>query len=504
MPRGRVEARIAGVLLGMALAAGCGSSDGTTNPPRTLYAAYVLLAPAADGSTIAYARAIVAPGDPPCPSIDGADAPIEMSLRDNPHAFPVAVCEATIPFDRQLRVSWTQKPLPVVRRNPSHLLVLGDTGCDSNVCAAGSAAQPFAAIASAAAALRPTPQLVVHVGDYNYRGTKSSVTVKGSGETLSVYDAGDDAPDDPDCQLTSPYVSQNADYSEDPDNWDDWWLDFFQPAQPLLQRAPWVFVRGNHELCSRAGPGWFYFLDASAAPALGGTGQLACPFQGGDQPPDDSVFNHLQFVPPYTLDLGTLRIAVIDSANACDGFAPTATTQIYTDQLQQVLGEVRPGVTTWITTHRPFWAATGPVTSSSSSSPPPYQSIDDTLQTALAQALADGSGALPDEVRLLVTGHVHAFQSLTFFGDAAAPRPPHLVIGDSGVSLDTSAPSGAFDALVDGADTHILGFSQFGFLHVPTLRPDGSWHGRILNPSRQVLADCDTANLPASLCTARN
>lgn len=46
-----------------------------------------------------------------------------------------------------------------------------------------------------------------------------------------------------------------------PDSWEAWRADFFAPAAPLLSRAPWVPARGNHELCSRAGPGWFYFLD---------------------------------------------------------------------------------------------------------------------------------------------------------------------------------------------------------------------------------------------------
>ena len=504
MQRTRVGRRAADALIISALAvAGCGSSDDAASSTPTVYAAYVLLAPGADGvATVAFARAIVQPGQPECPVLEGAGVPIPMSFRQNPHGFAVDVCEATIPFGQQLRLSWNQQALPPVGVNPTRLLVLGDTGCESQNCPGTGAAQPFEAIARAAAAVSPAPELIVHVGDYNYRGTKGSVKVKGSTTTLPVYDAGDDAPDDPECQLTSPYVSQNADYSEEPDNWDNWWHDFFQPAHALLDRAPWVFVRGNHELCSRAGPGWFYFLDASAAAAVGGSGQLECPFQGGDQPPDDSVFNHLRFVPPYTVDLGTLRIAVIDSANACDGFAPEATTRIYTDQLRQVLDDVRPGITTWIATHRPFWATTMPLTSSAGI-PPAYESIDQTLQEALARAVADGSGTLPDEVRLMVTGHLHAFQSLSFFGDFVAPRPPQLVIGDSGVALDTGAPSGAFDATVDGRATHVVGFAKFGFLHVAELRADGSWRGAMLDATRSVLADCDTANLPDSLCVQR-
>ncbi len=41
-----------------------------------------------------------------------------------------------------------------------------------------------------------------------------------------------------------------------------WQADFFRPAAPLLAAAPWLFVRGNHESCGRAGLGWFRFFDA--------------------------------------------------------------------------------------------------------------------------------------------------------------------------------------------------------------------------------------------------
>src|SRR5580693_3599603 len=43
--------------------------------------------------------------------------------------------------------------------------------------------------------------------------------------------------------------------------WDSWNADFFEPAVPLLAAAPWIMVRGNHEDCSRAGEGWFRFMD---------------------------------------------------------------------------------------------------------------------------------------------------------------------------------------------------------------------------------------------------
>jgi hypothetical protein len=38
--------------------------------------------------------------------------------------------------------------------------------------------------------------------------------------------------------------------------WEEWRDDFFKPSAPLFAAAPWIMVRGNHEICFRAGEGW--------------------------------------------------------------------------------------------------------------------------------------------------------------------------------------------------------------------------------------------------------
>ena len=80
--------------------------------------------------------------------------------------------------------------------------------------------RPFAALATAAAALKP--DLVIHLGDYLYRETPCPASFAGC--------AG------------SPYG----------DNWAAWNADFFVPGAPLLAAAPWIVIRGNHEDCARA------------------------------------------------------------------------------------------------------------------------------------------------------------------------------------------------------------------------------------------------------------
>ncbi|WP_428355632.1 hypothetical protein [Methyloprofundus sp.] len=154
-------------------------------------------------------------------------------------------------------------------------MILGDTGCDQHSTdfkekCANPTHWPFPQLAQSA--LAEHPNLIMHVGDYNYSGTPGSIKV--DGHKVRVYDAGDHAKNGS-CKASSTYFGQNSLKSNFPDQWKYWQHDFFHAAKGLLASAPWVFARGNHELCSRAGPGWFYFLDANS-PLTGGE-QLSCP-----------------------------------------------------------------------------------------------------------------------------------------------------------------------------------------------------------------------------------
>jgi hypothetical protein len=96
--------------------------------PSAVHAAYVLLAESSAGKTVAFARAIVDPGER-CPGLVGDRAErIAMTPRRNPHKFPVQVCEALYPFGRSLTVEGGPK-LPSVAEAPSRIAVLGDSGC---------------------------------------------------------------------------------------------------------------------------------------------------------------------------------------------------------------------------------------------------------------------------------------------------------------------------------------------------------------------------------------
>ena len=108
--------------------------------------------------------------------------------------------------------------------------MFGDTGCRQKTrqktqdCSTGWF---YKTLAQHAADVKP--DLVIHVGDYLYRELPPCSAVPKP--------------------CTSGY------------GWDGWNADFFTPSQALFAVAPWIMVRGNHEICERAGDGWFRFLD---------------------------------------------------------------------------------------------------------------------------------------------------------------------------------------------------------------------------------------------------
>lgn len=472
------------------LIAGCGESTPTddtsaeasdeTASGSAVHAGYVLLTEAPDGTPQPMARVIV-DGTSSCPELDdGAGGTVATTPRDNPHGFEVLVCEALVPFGQSYTVAGWAEPLPAASMSPTHPVILGDTGCKSKDCAAGTPAAPFQLIASNAAL--KNPDLVLHAGDFNYRGT-GGFDYQGNSD-YPEYDAGDVDPDDPLCQLDDLYVSENAGYSDVPDNWTDWNLDFFEAAADLLAQAPFVVTRGNHELCSRAGPGWFYFLDPSSN--LNGE-QLSCPDQGGETPPQGAE-GHIILRAPQTIELDTLRIVSIDAANACDAFAPDFTTDPYTQQFAGILSAIPDaGPTTWILGHRPTWAAD---TSTSA--------VAQTLSKAFGQALDQlGLDAPPDGLKLMVAGHMHQFQSDTFAGD----RPPQLVVGNSGVKSSGPYPSSSFQQDIDGLEAQGIASIEHGFLDVSLDPQTGAWQGTLFATNGStVIATCDSSAPDGSIC----
>src|SRR5205807_7063136 len=91
------------------------------------------------------------------------------------------------------------------------------------------------------------------------------------------------------------------------------------PRRRFLPRAPWVVVRGNHEVCRRGGVGWFRLLDPYPAR------------------PDC-----IDRTEPYRLSLGGQGLLLFDGADADDFLAPPEKVAAYAEQLARLLTNTPP------------------------------------------------------------------------------------------------------------------------------------------------------------------
>src|SRR5262249_9219467 len=103
---------------------------------------------------------------------------------------------------------------------------------------------------------------------------------------------------------------------------------FLRPRRAGPAGAPWIVVRGNHEICKRAGAGYFRLLDATPA---------------ASPPPCIDV------IPQFKVTIGEQAFIVFDSSSAADKCPcdPAA----YAAQFDAM----RPAAGTWLLTHRPIW-----------------------------------------------------------------------------------------------------------------------------------------------------
>jgi hypothetical protein len=347
-----------------------------------------------------------------------------------PAVFPVRVCEATVPVGTVAAVI-DGKALPLPRGEPRRVVIVGDTGCRIGEGGRAQACNdpdrwPFPRLAAAAAASRP--DLVIHVGDYLYREDACLASDAGCAGSPHGY------------------------------GWDAWNADLFAPAAELMAAAPWVVARGNHEDCDRAGEGWFRFFHFAAMPA-------ACVDLSG----------------MYAIALEGLSLVVVDSAHAGDpsgagNLADSDGARTLREQFQ-ALGEP-PVVETWVITHRPLNALRAVEKDGKTTA-----AIDNGVEQA-----AFGS-PLADSVSLIVSGHVHDFETADF-GDT---RPSQLVVGNSGAELDRDLPTPLAGTTINGAVVTGGTFARtFGYM-VLDIVPDG-WDGHLFDDHGRLRAHCFLAD----------
>ncbi len=181
-----------------------------------------------------------ATAQPSCPEVDldGHRLPLLERTTTYERGQPILICEGDIsPSQKYVTVMGHRHEIDL--KKIKLIVVIGDTGCrvkahgdrfDIQDCHSAEA-WPFARMLNEVI-LPMHPDLIVHVGDYHYR------------------------------ESPCPKGNTDCDGAVAGDNVESWQQDFFTPAANALNQANWLFVRGNHEVCKRAGPSWFRFLDA--------------------------------------------------------------------------------------------------------------------------------------------------------------------------------------------------------------------------------------------------
>lgn len=493
------------MLPGLALLSACEKEEGnlpTTRPPAAqeetaaeppanqppMVYAFSMLAPGADGKPVIFARMVYDALNQPCPVLTGSDQstlktterpknPLSNGAQLSDTDFPVTVCEAVMSPNTAYSHQQDGISLAAVKPDPHNVQVYGDSGCKVSDCGVAGVSSDFEALANLGAT-QPR-DLILHMGDYNYRGTSGHFAKSPSGSDIYAYDAGDIPHPVPSCTYNDTYYSQNSSNSPKPDSWQYWKADFFAAAKTLLPTAPWVFARGNHELCSRAGTGWFYFLGPGSSLANSGVSQMQCPDQGDFNNPPPNVAQQIEMIPPYMLEMDNLQLWVMDSANACDTYHSNPLTAEYLQQYEQLAAQTVNNKPTWLVSHRPIWG---------------YQdggSINNMLQTALADSAA---AKLPAAVKLSLAGHMHIYESLTFFDHAGetTARPPQIIIGNSGVALG-GAPGPGTAPTIDGQTTKYSAAQDFGYLQMQ-LQSNGDWRGQVSDQAGAAIVHCDSRN----------
>jgi hypothetical protein len=430
--------------------AGCSSLQKNASAPAAIHSAYTVQT--AGGASIA--RVITAADSCPVIDIDGQQAmmtlrasPATVPARDaskkdsKPAAFPLRSCEAPLPR-ATVSAHVGGQALPLAPAAHKRIVILGDTGCrmkqsDREFQACNDAkAWPFAEIVRSAAALKP--DLVIHVGDFHYR--ESPCPPGDAGCAGSPWGFGFDA----------------------------WDADFFAPAAPLLKAAPWVFMRGNHESCARAGQGWFRFLDTAPWSAA-----RSC-----DDPANDG---DADYSAPYGVPLNaTTQLIVFDSSRAgLKAYKPDdAAYKKYLPQLEEVDRLAALTAHNFFLAHHPVLGFAPNPRGATYPGNPGLQSM---------MALRHPQRLYPRNVDLAMHGHVHLFEALSFASD----HPATLVLGNSGSAADSDLPSPLPAGLMPAPGAIIddfVSYSGYGFASLELV--DQAWQLKEFDVQGRAVFSC--------------
>jgi hypothetical protein len=459
-----MQKSVVGTLSALALL-GAGAAQAAIDP---IQAAFVVLG---DGGR---AQARVVTSELVCPSIEVDGEARSMAVRatpgvepqrptrskleeSKPSAFPVLVCEASLPQGaHSASVGGRRLPLPVAE--PKRIVVIGDTGC--RIKTADNAFQacndpgeyPFAKVAASAAAWKP--DLVVHVGDYLYRENPCPAGDIGCSGSPWGY------------------------------GWDSWKADFFAPGGALLAAAPWAAARGNHESCNRAGQGWWRILDP----------RPLVPGRDCNDAANDKIGDYTD---PYAVPLGGgAQLIILDSSNAPGAAIPPEdyAAARFRDMYAKLDGLSRMASYSIMVDHHPVLAFAAHIDKQTGK--PRLDPGNGGLQSVF---VGETPWMFPANVKMLLSGHVHVWEQLSF----SSPHPTQFVAGFSGtqediVPLPKTLPSDAYVAPGASVEHFSSWVDGFGFMTMARTGPE-SWDIEVHDINGKVLNHC-TATGRQSVC----
>jgi hypothetical protein len=325
-----------------------------------------------------------------------------LQADSKPAVFDVLTCEATWPQGVQ-NASVAGTALRAPRADIQRIVIIADTGCrmkgsenafqDCN----DPAKWPFAKVAQSAAAKHP--DLVIHIGDIHYRESPCPAGNAGCANVAWGY------------------------------GYDAWQADFFKPAAPLLAAAPWVFVRGNHEICARAGQGWYRFIDAQ-------------PWSEARSCNQSALDHDADFSQPYAVSLSpSAQLLVFDSSKTSG--KPYNSKDLafskYKAEMQLVQQLARQKPHSFFMSHHPLLAV-APSKNGSVFKDGGSLGLTSVFETLYPTRL------LPDGIDASMHGHLHFFEAISF----KTAHPASLIMGNSGSGNEGAVAT----ALKAGANLH--------------------------------------------------
>lgn len=370
--------------------------------------------------------------------------------------FDVLTCEADWPSSAR-SATVAGRTLSSTRKIIEKIVIIADTGC--RMKASENAFQPcndrdlwpFARIAQSAAAIKP--DLVVHIGDIHYRESPCPVSLDGCSKSPWGY------------------------------GFDAWQADFFTPAAPLLALAPWLFVRGNHESCDRAGQGWFRFLDQK-------------PIADGRRCDLPSLDETADFSEPYGVKIGGANQLIVFDSSKSSGKPYLHTDNAYlryAAQIKQVATIASRAEHNFFLSHHPIFAFAPLKQSVTAESKEAKAGGSQGLQSAFASIYP--KRLLPENISVLMHGHIHLFEAMSF----SSPHPVSIVMGNSGSQTEGIAPKSVPAATTPypgAVVSDYAGRSEYGFALLEKIGTANASHWRLteFDVNGKPMIECDLQN----------